>query len=294
MADYSIWVLEYAHAAKYPYSGVVYGAHNQGTIRLPYCYALFKGHGHLVMVDVGYNHKDYGEVLANRFGVTDWHSPKDVLGQIGFTPEDVDTVVLTHTHFDHMGNLDDFPRAKMYIQEEELSKQIWAMSLPDRLRFPSIGTDPADLLKCVGLAQQGRLTMLEGDMEEFLPGVDIRVAYDTHTPASQYVVIRNDGQKKTKDGWVLAGDLVYGYENITGPGAAVGVDTMYLPVGLASGSNTKCVLAIESMMKEVDHDQRRLIPIHERRLVDDFPSKVRKDGLRVTEICLADGEKSRL
>ena len=46
MGQYSIWVLEYAYVSKYHKSGVLYGAHNQGYVKLPYCYALIKGNGH--------------------------------------------------------------------------------------------------------------------------------------------------------------------------------------------------------------------------------------------------------
>ena len=35
--------------------------------------------------------------------------------QIGVLPKDVDIVILTHTHDDHTGNLDLFPKAKVYV-----------------------------------------------------------------------------------------------------------------------------------------------------------------------------------
>ncbi len=84
------------------------------------------------MVDVGYNDKDYGKHLGDKFGVENWRSPKEVLAGIGLTPEDVDTVFVTHAHFDHFGNVEDFPNATFYIQEREMAKWVWAMALPDR------------------------------------------------------------------------------------------------------------------------------------------------------------------
>ena len=83
MGQYSIWVLEYSFVKNYHKSGVLYGAHNQGYVKLPYCYALIKGNGHVAMVDVGYNDKDYGKHLGDKFAVENWHSPQKVLAGIG-------------------------------------------------------------------------------------------------------------------------------------------------------------------------------------------------------------------
>jgi glyoxylase-like metal-dependent hydrolase (beta-lactamase superfamily II) len=294
MSRYSIWVLEYAFVQNYNVSGVLYGAHNQGYLKLPYAYVVIKGEGHVAMVDVGYNQQAYGKALADRFGVEAWHSPKEVLAQIGVRPEDVDTIFITHAHFDHMGNLGDFSNAHVYVQEREIARAIWALSQPPRLSFVSIATDPADVLACAALAQQRRLTLLDGDRRDVLPGIDIRAAHDTHTYGSQFLVVRNDGQEQSADPWVLAGDLIYVYENIEGDGSVIGVEQMYVPVGVAVGSQTNLVFATEEIMKAAGHEVRRVIPVHERRLVDRFPSRERESALRVSEICLADGEPSRL
>jgi N-acyl homoserine lactone hydrolase len=109
-----------------------------------------------------------------------------------------------------------------------------------------------------------------------------------------WVSVRNDGKAHSSDTWVLAGDLVYVFDNIKGPGAVVDLDTMYVPVGLAVGSQTNLVMATEAMMKEVGYDAHRVIPIHEERLKDTFPSRITKSGLRISEICLADGEISKV
>jgi N-acyl homoserine lactone hydrolase len=294
MADYSIWVLEYAQAPKYNVSGVLYGAHNQGHVRLPYGYVVIKGKGHVIMIDVGYNYEDHGNVLADRFQVKDYHGPTKVLAQIGLTPADVDTIIVTHAHFDHMGNLGDFPNARVYLQERELTKTVWAMSLPQRMGFASVGIDPADILKCVELSRDRKLTLVDGDMDDVLPGIDLRVAYDTHTYGSMYVVVRNDGARESKDPWVLTGDLVYVFDNIEGDGAVIGAQTMYTPVGIAVGSQLNLVLATEEIMKTVNYEKRRVIPVHERRLADVFPSRKIEPGLEVVEVCLGRDEGSRV
>lgn len=292
MADYSIHVLEYSYVSKYHKSGVLYGAHNQGYVKLPYCYVLIRGNGHVALVDVGYNDKDYGKALGDKFGVENWRSPKVVLSELGVAPEDVDTIFITHAHFDHFGAVEEFPNATFYIQREEIEKWVWAMSLPDRLKWMMIAVDPGDVLRGVNLAAQGRLRMVEGALEDVLPGIDLHLARDSHTFGSMWVTVRNDGKANSSDTWVLAGDLVYQFTNLKNDGSVVGVETMYTPVGLALGSQMNLLLATEEMMKQTGYDDTRVIPIHEEGLAERFPCRITKEGLRISEICLADGAAS--
>jgi len=288
---YSIWVMEYAHVLEQPTSLFIYGAHNQGHRKMPYGYIVIKGGGRIAMIDVGYNHAAYGEVLANGYGVRNWQPPRTVLAEIGVAPEDVSTVFITHAHFDHMGNTADFPNATFYIQERELSKWVWSMSLERRFRWLMGGIDPADILRIVDLARQGRLVSVEGDRQDVLPGIDLHAAFDTHTWGSMYVCVRNDGLPDSKDVWVFAGDLVYAQENLLGTDAD---DPQYVPVGLATGSQFALIMTSEAMVDAAGGDQTRVIPVHEERLKDLFPSRIAKSGLRITELALADGESSRV
>ena len=50
-----------------------------------------------------------------------------------------------------------FPNATFYIQERELSQWVWTMSLDRRFRWLMLGIDPADIMRTVDLARQGRL-----------------------------------------------------------------------------------------------------------------------------------------
>jgi len=288
---YSIWVMEFAHVPEYHLSGLIYGAHNQGYRRLPYCYIVIKGQSQIAMVDVGYNHKAYGEVLANTYGVRNWHPPREVLAEIGIAPEDVSTVFITHAHFDHMGNIEDFPNAKFYIQERELTKWVWTMSLERRFRWLMLGIDPGDIMRAVDLARQHRLICVNGDMENALPGIDLRAAFNTHTWASMYVTVRNSDGRDSSNTWVFAGDLAYTYENLRGTDPD---DPQYVPIGLATGSQINLIMTAEEMVKAAHGNPERVIPPHEDRLGKMYPSRITSANLRITELALADGEPSRV
>ncbi len=291
MGDYSIWVLDYAAVQQFPLSVMLYGPQYQGIRNLPYAYVLIKGKGQVILVDTGYDHKEYGKYLADLYGVSNWHPAREVLAECGVTPEDVTTVLITHAHFDHMGGLDLFPNAKFYLQKRELDKWVWALTLGPEFRFLVGAADPADIMKAVRLAREGRMICVDGDVEDVLPGIDLHLAADTHTYGSMYVTVRNDGARASQDSWILAGDLVYTYDNFTGLEKN---DTYLVPIGLAVGSQSNALFAMADMLKAVGGENKRVIPVHEDRLKEMFPSRRTPAGLHVVELTLAKGETSRV
>lgn len=283
MSMYSIWVLEYACVEEHPWSATLYGSHNSGTTRLPFCYVLLKGNGVVAMVDVGHNNVDYKKAFAEQIGVTNWHSPREVLAECGVSPEEVTHVFITHAHFDHMGGLDLFPNATFFVQERELSSWVKTMALGRKFRSLMGGVDPSDVLKLVEVAREGRLVLVDGVRENVIPHVDLHPAFDTHTPGCQYVVVRNSGDGEAGDTWVLAGDLVYKHENLHGGDE---VDPFYVPVGFATGSQTNLVMITDEMLRRVGGEIPRVVPVHEDRLKDFFPSRRTQLGLQVVELAL--------
>lgn len=287
MCMYSIWVLEYACVEQHPWSATLYGSHNSGTTRLPFCYVLLKGDGVVAMVDVGHNNVDYKKSFAEQIGVSNWHSPQEVLSECGVAPKDVTHVFITHAHFDHMGGIDLFPNATFFIQERELASWVKTMALSRKFRSLMGGVDPSDILRLVDLAREGRLVTVDGARENVIPHVDLHPAFDTHTAGSQYVVVRNSGDGESGDTWVLAGDLVYKHENLHGGDEA---DPFYIPVGFATGSQTNLVMTSDEMLCRVGGDIKRVIPVHENRLKDFFSSRQSRFGLQVVELSLREAD----
>jgi hypothetical protein len=105
-----------------------------------------------------------------------------------------------------------------------------------------------------------------------------------------YVTVRNDGARASQDAWVLAGDLIYTYDNLTGLDKN---DPHLVPIGLAVGSQSNLLFTSADMLKAVGGEHKRVIPVHEDRLKRVFRSRATAAGLHVVEIALASGETSR-
>jgi N-acyl homoserine lactone hydrolase len=270
---------------------MLYGPMHQGEKKLPYGFVVLKGRGETILIDTGYDHVAFGKALADSYGVSNFRHPVQVLEEVGVRAKDVTTIFITHAHFDHMGALDYFPNAKFYIQQRELEKWVWSLTLGPEFRFLVGGTDPADIAKAVELARQGRMITIDGDREDVLPGIDVRLAADTHTYGSMYITVRNDGARNSEDTWIFAGDLIYTYDNLTG----LDPDSpQIIPIGLAVGSQSNLIFASEAMLKAVGRETRRVIPVHEDRLKTVFPSRLTAAGQQIVEIALGAGETSKV
>lgn len=133
----------------------------------------------------------------------------EALAGAGATPDEVEAVVLSHLHWDHIDGVEQFHRAKVYLQASE-----WAFAKhdvnPQRAFFPLI----------LPAFPPERLVLLHG-RQAIAPGLEI-VPLPGHTPGSQGLVVQTTGGP-----FVCCGDLVYRFESLDG-----GPDGQPLPPGL--------------------------------------------------------------
>lgn len=285
MPNYSMWLLEYAHIPNQAMSVFFAGQHNQGTRLMPFSYLVLKGEGHIAMIDVGLDpgQDAYAKELALKDNLHDWQPPEKVLAKIGLKPADIDTIFLTHAHYDHMGNLTAFPNAQFYIQKREYQDWMWAMSLPERYKNVLMAVNPQDLANAKKLVEGGRMTLVDGAQENVLPGIHLRPAYDGHTYASQMVVVENQAGSGT---WVYCGDLAYSRTNLTG----IDGSGVYIPVGIAVGTAYNIMKSYDEMLEMVGGKLDHVIIGHESDSWELYPCWQTEDGLHVTEVNLAPGE----
>lgn len=283
--DYSIWSLAYCQVdipRDFMGGSGIYS--NHGTIQAPMLYTLLiggevGGKQHIALVDCGFRN-DY---WLDRYAFSRWEEPRDVLGRIGVTPEDIEVILVTHMHFDHMGNFEAFPNAQLVVQLDEYLGWSEAVCNAHHLQteeekawiFSSF--DPTDLVRAAAGVSSGRVRFIRGD-EEVLPGVTARLAKDSHTFGSQWFSVQ------TQNGpYAIAGDTVYWYSN---------VERMW-PPGYNQGNPFNLLEVYKTMQHELRRETSRIIPGHDPLIRERHPSWIAESGNEVSEITLREGDRSR-
>jgi N-acyl homoserine lactone hydrolase len=284
MPSYSLWMVEYGHCHAQPLGCIFYGEWSGRTREFAYSYVYVEGAGHKILVDVGHDIRSTNKAWNDDNDIVDYQAPDVVLAKVGVRPEDIDTVVLTHAHYDHAGAARWFPNARFYLQRRELESSRWALGQSPLYDSIIAALDPADVTMLEEMARDGRLVLLDGALELF-PGLEIRTAWDTHTQGGQYVVITDHDDHR----WVVTGDAMYSYEN------AEGIDGSgrYVNIGFGGGSGWDGLRLIDEMVTTAGSTDR-LVIVHESATFVRNPSRRYDDRLSVAELLLAPGQPSRI
>lgn len=234
---------------------------------------LLQGHGHNILVDTGVDTEDEGK--ARLWESLDQHMLGTVwaLQQVDLTPEDIDTVILTHAHIDHVGAVGRFTNAHIYIQQKEFEAWEAMTKDPEYLQVVLPAALPSDYPPMRQMIEEGRITLFNGDVVNFMPGIDLHVFYDCHSVAEQVVIVRTDQGK-----YIIGGDIAVRPANLVGMGDWHG----YLaPVLGRSGSALRVYDAYDWLLNELDGDVNRLVLTHDCTMTDRFESEPTKDGLAI-------------
>ncbi|ALG74357.1 hypothetical protein VY88_20165 [Azospirillum thiophilum] len=88
---------------------------HDGPEPLDYFVWLARGPRRTVLIDVG-----YGEALAAERGHRYLVSPAVTLRKMGVEPSDIDDVIITHMHWDHIGDFAPYTNARLHVQDSEM------------------------------------------------------------------------------------------------------------------------------------------------------------------------------
>jgi glyoxylase-like metal-dependent hydrolase (beta-lactamase superfamily II) len=242
---FEVYAILYATSPGFHVSSLVVGADPARTMDVPFMFWVLKGAGgRNVLVDAGsYRGPDFEKWKLNNF-----IKPSIAIGKVGLEPDQITDIIITHIHWDHMGGVDLFPKARLWIQRDEYNHYVDVQGKP---RFSAIGSDDAALL--MNLRKSGRLRLVEGDSREIIPGITVYTG-GKHTYASQYV-----GVKTAAGTVVVASDNIYMYENLE----------KHLPLGLTEDRDAD--LRAQERMLTIASSPRLILPGHDPAVFERFP-----------------------
>lgn len=245
---YEVYAISYAIIPDFPVAGLVAGADRSRKIDIQMMVWLLKGsNGANVLVDSGF----YRDKLFKEWKVKDFIKPSEAIAKAGLRPEDITDLIITHMHWDHAGGMDLFPKARIWIQQDEYAYYTGDAWRPGGSHG---GIDAEDVMALVKLNIDGRVHSVKGDNQEAIDGIRFYTG-GRHTYASQYVSVR------TRSGTaVIASDNCYLYENLD----------KHVPIAqtLDAASN----LRAQDRMKQFASSPGLIVPGHDPAVFTRFPA----------------------
>jgi glyoxylase-like metal-dependent hydrolase (beta-lactamase superfamily II) len=168
-------------------------------MRLDYYVWLVRGRGHDIVVDTGFT-----RATAARRERTIMRSPAEALTSIGVEVGRVPLVILSHMHYDHVGDVEPFSGARFVIQDSEMA--FWTGRHLSRQEFRYL-VELEDLTALIRLNFEGRMLFVDG-VSELVPGITVHHV-GGHTAGLQVVRVNTAAGPV-----VLAADAAHFYANI--------------------------------------------------------------------------------
>jgi glyoxylase-like metal-dependent hydrolase (beta-lactamase superfamily II) len=199
LPDYEVYAIRYATREARRAEHFIGGDPHDAPMPMDYFTWLVRGAGRTVVVDTGFT----AEVAAQRKRRF-LRCPAETLARLGVAAESVADIVLTHLHYDHVGNFHKFPAARFHLQEKEMG-----YATGRYMRYPKFGGsfEVEDVVGMVRLNFKGRVELHRGDFE-LAPGITLHLV-GGHTAGLQVVRVST-----RRGAVVLASDASHYYEHI--------------------------------------------------------------------------------
>lgn len=199
LEPYKIFCINYGFHERRASENFIGGDEHDGPMPINFYVWAVMGAGRTFLVDTGFR----PEVAVHRHRNITRPVPEG-LKQVRIDPREVNDVIITHMHYDHAGNLDMFPNARLHVQDAEVEFVTGRCMTHTALRRPF---EQEDVLTLIRANFAGKVQFHDGD-EEIAPGLSLH-RIGGHTKGLQAVRVW------TQRGWVvLASDASHFYANM--------------------------------------------------------------------------------
>ncbi len=250
---YEVYAVEYGHNVRSSRFNYIFPDPHDGPCLITYYVWVIQNQDRIIVVDIGFGH----EAAAAR-GRELLRHPVDGLAAIGVDAAKVETVILTHMHFDHAGTTSSFPKARFVVQEKEMHFATGRDMRHAPCRMPFDVDNVTDLVRA---NFKERVHFVDGD-QEIAPGVSVHLV-GGHSRGLQMVRIQTPVGPL-----VLASDATHLYDNIV----------LKNPFPIVADLGQMC--AGYERMFQLGASSDRVIPGHDPRVKEFYP-KHRDDELTV-------------
>lgn len=201
--QYEVYAVKYGTMAKRQrHENFIIADPHDGPMPLDYYVWAIVNENRTIVVDTGFDRQE-----AQARGREVARLPREGLVMLGIAADKVETVIVTHMHYDHAGTLDDFPQARFHIQDLEMQYVSGRHMCQEPFRHAYSDDHVCTMVRHLFA---GRVTF-HGEEGEVAPGVTVH-HIGGHTMGMQSVRVL------TKRGWVvLASDASHFYANMEGP-----------------------------------------------------------------------------
>lgn len=242
---YDVFALQYARSVR-PRSDYFMGSDpHDGPEPIHYYVWLVRNARRTILIDTGFNAE---RAVARKRDFQ--RCPIEALAAVGVMPQDVDTVVITHLHYDHAGNMDKLPDARFVLQDAEMAFATGRSMKHAMLRAPF---ELSDVQLMVAMNYGGRVDFVDGDAQ-LAPGIRLH-----HVPGHSLGL-----QAVTVDTAIgrlcLASDAAHFYDNIR----------LDLPFPIVA--NVAQALDSQDKVMQLAGDRRHLVPGHDPEIARLFPA----------------------
>ena len=188
---YEVYAIRYATVERKPSENFIGGDAHETAPRMDYFVWLARSPSRTFVIDTGFN-----ETAAKRRQRQFLRSPVEGLRLLGVDADKVEDVIITHMHYDHVGNFDLFPKARFHLQDREMA---YATGRNMSHEFFAFAYEADEVVAMVRNVYAKRVKFHDGDAE-IAPGISVHHV-GGHTRGLQVVRLW------TRVGWlVLASD----------------------------------------------------------------------------------------